>query len=125
MSTADRRPVSSPAERAAAARGRAEVLKARREELARGVPASGDTVRIARDRVLDAAQRARVALESSAARHLEAHDLHLRAAAVHEQAAMLADDGAGERHQDAAAWHRHEADLHQALAAQDTIAAAP
>lgn len=38
----------------------------------------------------------------------------MRAAAAHEQAALLAGDGNGEAHQDAAEHHREEARRHEA-----------
>jgi hypothetical protein len=55
---------------------------------------------------------------------VEAGHAHRRAAAIHEQAAMLAGDGEAEVHQDSAEHHRAEAVLHEAAALLDLKEAA-
>jgi hypothetical protein len=120
MNTSPPRPVDgSVTSRAELAGARAYELRQRREELARGVPATKQTADFARSRAQQALERAGHAHRAAAARHLDAGRAHWRAAAAHEQAAMMAGDGEGEAHQDAAAHHREEALRHDAAAAEE------
>jgi hypothetical protein len=115
---------NSATARAALARRRAHELKLRRQELARGVPASALSAEYAHQRAEESRLRAFDAHLAAAARHREAGEAHVVAAAMHEQAAMLAGDGNGETHLDAAERHRHEARIHEAAARRMDVVAA-
>lgn len=103
---------SGPARRGRLAAARASELRRRLIELAGGGKPTPSAAEFARRRALQAVVRAEDAHESALTRHDETRRVHLRAAATHEQAAVLFhgldSDGhqrAAERHRDAAAAH--------------------
>jgi hypothetical protein len=111
---------SPPVKRAEMAHARAEELRSRRAELARGVPAALDMAATAHCRAEEAVVRAKGASRAARHRHVEAQQAHLRAAAAHEQAAMTVGEQQCDLHQSAAERHRAAAAFHEATITEST-----
>ncbi|BBY27997.1 hypothetical protein [Mycolicibacterium sediminis] len=108
---------SAPTRRGALAATRASQLRRRLIELAGGCAPTPAAAVFAQQCAQQAVGRAAVAHQSALSRHDETRRVHLRAAAAHEQAAIVSHCLDSDRHQEAAERHRDAAAQHAAIIA--------